>query len=134
MSQRIACGWGLARTDPRGQVLDCWFPQPRLGDQPGDQPAGLEAGRDPGREVDEAPRRVVIDLDAPPRDAADAYLRLHLLSHRLVRPRGLNLDGLFGVLANVVWTSVGPCAVEGFERVRLQLRRQLGPVTVLSVD
>ena len=63
-------------------------------------------------------RRRHVDLDAPPADAADVYLRLHLLSHRLVRPHGCSLDGLFGVLANVVWTTAGPCAVDGFERVR----------------
>ena len=63
-------------------------------------------------------RRVEIDLDAPPADTPDAYLRLHLLSHRLVAPRTINLDGIFGCLPNVVWTSAGPCAVEDFESVR----------------
>ena len=63
----------------------------------------------------------------------DAYLRLHLLSHRLVRPHGLNLDGIFGVLPNVVWTSAGPCSVDGFELTRLALRRH-GPVQVFGVD
>ena len=63
-------------------------------------------------------RLVTADLDAPPADTADAYLRLHLLSHRLVAPQPINLDGLFGVLTNVVWTSQGPCAVEGFELTR----------------
>jgi 2,3,4,5-tetrahydropyridine-2-carboxylate N-succinyltransferase len=72
-------------------------------------------------------------LAAPPADAHDAYLRLHLLSGRLVRPRGCNLDGIFGVLANVVWTSHGPCPVPGFEATRLRLRRR-GPVTVHGVD
>ena len=65
---------------------------------------------------------MVIDLDAAPADPADAYLRLHLLSHRLVAPNTVNLDGIFGVLPNVVWTNAGPCAVEGFERTRLRLR------------
>jgi 2,3,4,5-tetrahydropyridine-2-carboxylate N-succinyltransferase len=63
----------------------------------------------------------------------DAYLRLHLLSHRLVAPHGINLDGLIPVLPNVVWTSAGPCAVEGFEQVRLALRRR-GSVQVFGVD
>ena len=63
----------------------------------------------------------------------DAYLRLHLLSHRLVRPHGLNLDGIFGVLNNVVWTSAGPCSVDGFELTRLALRRH-GPLQVFGVD
>ncbi len=74
-----------------------------------------------------------IDLDAPPGDIPDAYLRLHLLSYRLVPPNGCNLDGIFGVLNNVVWTSVGPCAVEDFEQTRMALRRR-GPVHVLGVD
>jgi 2,3,4,5-tetrahydropyridine-2-carboxylate N-succinyltransferase len=65
--------------------------------------------------------RTVVDLDAGPVDVPDAYLRLHLLSHRLVRPHGVDLTGLFGVLPTVVWTSAGPCAVEGFEETRTRL-------------
>jgi 2,3,4,5-tetrahydropyridine-2-carboxylate N-succinyltransferase len=67
-------------------------------------------------------------------DAKDAYLRLHLLSHRLVKPHGQSLDGIFGLLANVVWTSVGPCAIEGFELTRARLKAKYGTVTVYSVD
>ncbi len=67
------------------------------------------------------------------RTATSRRLRLHLLSHRLVAPHGLNADGFFGVLTNVVWTNHGPCAVEGFEVVRARLRRR-GPVTVYGVD
>jgi 2,3,4,5-tetrahydropyridine-2-carboxylate N-succinyltransferase len=76
----------------------------------------------------------VIDLDAPPAHPPDAYLRLHLLSHRLVPPRGLNLDGVFGVLHNVAWTNHGPCTVAGFEATRARLRAAHGMVTVYSVD
>jgi 2,3,4,5-tetrahydropyridine-2-carboxylate N-succinyltransferase len=79
----------------------------------------------------------VIDLDAPPADVPDAYLRLHLLSHRLVSPHGLNLTGIFGVLPNVVWTNHGPCAVDGFETTRLRLRAGAGTgnqVEVFGVD
>jgi 2,3,4,5-tetrahydropyridine-2-carboxylate N-succinyltransferase len=75
-----------------------------------------------------------IDLSQAPSDAKDAYLRLHLLSHRLVQPHGQSLDGIFGLLANVVWTSVGPCAVEGFELTRAKLKAKYGTVTVYSVD
>ncbi len=78
-------------------------------------------------------RHVETDLDAPPADVPDAYLRLHLLSHRLVRPHGLNVDGIFGVLANVVWTSAGPCPVDDFESIRLRLRAD-GPLQVFGVD
>jgi 2,3,4,5-tetrahydropyridine-2-carboxylate N-succinyltransferase len=74
-----------------------------------------------------------IDLDAAPVDVPDVYLRLHLLSHRLVQPHGLNLDGLFGILPNNVWTPYGPCAVDDFERTRAALRHH-GQLHVLSVD
>jgi 2,3,4,5-tetrahydropyridine-2-carboxylate N-succinyltransferase len=74
-----------------------------------------------------------IQLDAAPLDAADVYLRLHLLSHRLVQPHGLNLDGVFGLLANVVWTNFGPCSPTNFEATRLALRAR-GPITVYGVD
>jgi 2,3,4,5-tetrahydropyridine-2-carboxylate N-succinyltransferase len=80
-----------------------------------------------------AVRTVIESLDDQAVDAHDAYLRLHLLSHRLVRPHGLNADGFFGVLANVVWTNYGPCAVAGFEIVRAKLRSR-GPVNVYGVD
>jgi len=75
----------------------------------------------------------VVNLDDAPRDTADAYLRLHLLSHRLARPNTINLDGLFGLLANVAWTSRGPVLAEELTRSLLALRSG-GPVTVFSVD
>jgi 2,3,4,5-tetrahydropyridine-2-carboxylate N-succinyltransferase len=75
-----------------------------------------------------------INLDAAPTDASDAYLRLHLLSHRLVKPHGQVLDGIFGLLANVVWTSHGPCAIEGFELTRARLKQKYGSVAVYGVD
>lgn len=91
-------------------------------------------GRDDDRGVHVVVVRTVIgSLEDKAADAYDAYLRLHLLSHRLVAPHGLNADGFFGVLTNVVWTNHGPCAVEGFESVRARLRKR-GPVTVYGVD
>jgi 2,3,4,5-tetrahydropyridine-2-carboxylate N-succinyltransferase len=78
-------------------------------------------------------RRVEVDLDSAPADTADAWLRLHLLSHRLVAPNTINLDGLFAALTNVVWTNHGPCAVEDFELTRLALMAR-GPVQVFGVD
>jgi 2,3,4,5-tetrahydropyridine-2-carboxylate N-succinyltransferase len=75
-----------------------------------------------------------IDLDAAPATTSDTYLRLHLLSHRLVRPRSINLDGIFNSLPNVVWTSAGPCAIEGFEGVRTRLRARGGHLTIYGVD
>ena len=136
--RRPAWGWGLATVHESGQVLDTWFPNPQLG-LPGDQdlaPAELISSRtdDETRRVEVRLVQTVIDLDAAPADTSDAYLRLHLLSHRLARPRTINLDGIFGALPNVVWTSAGPCAVEGFERTRVALRGNRGHVTVISVD
>lgn len=84
------------------------------------------------------PREVVVtfiqDLNEKPRDAHDAYLRLHLLSTRKVKPHGQSLEGLFGLLSNVVWTNVGPFAPEGFEQVRGLLRSQGVNVHVHSID
>ncbi|HET6626800.1 MAG TPA: 2,3,4,5-tetrahydropyridine-2,6-dicarboxylate N-succinyltransferase [Nocardioidaceae bacterium] len=127
----------------QGAVLDTWYPSPRLGNTTdGDdtdealkkQLLELE-GTDELRRV----RRTVVhtvveDLQSAPTDAHDAWLRLHLLSTRLVSPHSINLDGLFGVLTNVVWTNAGPCAVDGFEETRLRLRAAGRPVNVLGVD
>src|SRR5690349_11002264 len=137
MSERSAWGHGLTTITDDGQVLDTWFPEPALGARPADAgaPAGLAslAGQDTVRRVRTEVRLVEVDLDAAPADAPDAYLRLHLLSHCLVAPNTINLDGIFGVLPNVVWTNFGPCEVEGFERTRLRLRES-GPVQVFGVD
>ena len=134
---RWAWADGLATVTAQGAVLEAWFPSPCLGrPDPGSRPDGalLRQERvDTRRGVQRAFVRVVIDLDSPPADVPDAYLRLHLLSHRLVGPHGQNLDGLFGVLPNVVWTSAGPCAVEGFEATRARLMAD-GHVTVLGID
>jgi 2,3,4,5-tetrahydropyridine-2,6-dicarboxylate N-succinyltransferase len=89
---------------------------------------------DAARDVRTEVMHCEIDLDAPPATTSDAYLRLHLLSHRLVRPRSINLDGIFSALPNVVWTSAGPCAIEGFERVRTRLRARGGHLTIYGVD
>src|SRR5918998_6728635 len=134
---RAAWGWGLATVHESAGVLDTYFPAPALGaatedDAPTDLTAAARA--DELRSVRTEVRRVEVDLDAPPADTPDAYLRLHLLSHRLVVPRTINLDGIFRCLPNVVWTSVGPCAIEGFELVRTRLRAEHGIVTVYGVD
>ncbi|WP_159617952.1 2,3,4,5-tetrahydropyridine-2,6-dicarboxylate N-succinyltransferase [Arthrobacter zhaoguopingii] len=139
---RTAFGLGLATLAADGSVLEVWFPAPRLGeaeDQESDRALRSElealagAGADPVRRTTSALVSPSIDLGAPPADAVDAYLRLHLLSHRLATPNSINLDGIFGLLANVVWTNHGPCAAADFEGVRLALRAR-GPVSVLSVD
>ena len=140
-----ASGLGIATITDDGKVLDTWYPAPELGarGQSGTQqlsgddvPADLAAlvGVDEARGVSlVAVRTVIGDLSQPPTDAHDVYLRLHLLSHRLIRPHGANLDGQFGLLSNVVWTNHGPCAVEGFEMTRARLKAR-GPVAVYGVD
>lgn len=145
MSIQGATAVGIANVTTDGVVLDTWYPEPALGEvaetgtvvlDGSDVPPGPAAlvGSDDDRGVRQiAVRTSIADLSAAPVDAHDAYLRLHLISHRLVAPHGLNLDGVFGLLANVVWTNVGPCAVDGFEEVRAKLRAR-GPVTVYSID
>ncbi|MBO3100444.1 2,3,4,5-tetrahydropyridine-2,6-dicarboxylate N-succinyltransferase [Cellulomonas fengjieae] len=137
MTARTAWGFGLATVTDDGTTLDVWYPSPSLGSPDGSPaPASLSAGErvDEARAVRVQVVRTVIDLDTGPVDTADAYLRLHLLSHRLVRPHDQNLDGLFSVLPNVVWTDRGPCAVDCFEQTRGRLRAAGVTVTVLSVD
>jgi 2,3,4,5-tetrahydropyridine-2-carboxylate N-succinyltransferase len=131
----LAHGHGIA-TLSGSTVLDVWFPAPALGAITGTPDASLVALATPDldRNVTREVVSVEIDLKTPPQDAKDAYLRLHLLSHRLVKPHGQSLDGIFGLLANVVWTSVGPCAVEGFELTRARLKAKYGAIAVYGVD
>ena len=158
-----AWGLGLATVAADGRVLDTWYAEVHRGVARGVAEHGDKvghnggsathllssealiaahgvglvamAGVDPERQVEtRAVVTFIDDLSSAPVDAHDAYLRLHLLSHRLIRPHGTNLDGVFGLLANVVWTNQGPCAVEGFEQVRLRLRAAGRPVTVYGVD
>jgi 2,3,4,5-tetrahydropyridine-2,6-dicarboxylate N-succinyltransferase len=137
VTTRRAWGWGLATVHDEAGVLDVAFPAPALGaatDEPAPAAWAAAERTDELRGVRVELLRAEIDLDAPPADTADAYLRLHLLSHRLVAPRTVNLEGVFAVLPNVVWTSAGPCAVAGFEDVRWRLRAALGHLTVHGVD
>ncbi|MFI7704805.1 2,3,4,5-tetrahydropyridine-2,6-dicarboxylate N-succinyltransferase [Nonomuraea sp. NPDC049480] len=139
-----AFGVGLATIAADGTVLDTWFPSPELGDAPLSGTERLSAGEagelaslagpDAARGVEVVVVRTgIAKLSEAPVDAHDVYLRLHLLSARLIRPHGANLDGVFGLLANVVWTSFGPCPVPDFEQTRLRLRSR-GAVTVYGVD
>jgi 2,3,4,5-tetrahydropyridine-2-carboxylate N-succinyltransferase len=131
----IASGHGIA-TVSKGTTLDVWFPSPTLSALVGSAPAELSAlvGADEARGITREVVGVEIDITQAPVDAKDAYLRLHLLSHRLVKPHGLALDGIFGLLSNVVWTSAGPCAVDGFEMTRARLKASNGHVSVYGVD
>jgi 2,3,4,5-tetrahydropyridine-2-carboxylate N-succinyltransferase len=144
-----AVGVGLATVTTDGTVLDTWYPHPKLTDAGTSGTERLSAaetaellgeaaatllGPDTDRGVEVVAVRVTVGrLAAAPADTHDVYLRLHLLSHRLVQPRGQSLDGIFGLLSNVVWTNHGPCPVEGFEQTRLRLRSR-GAVTVYGVD
>ncbi|MET8750549.1 2,3,4,5-tetrahydropyridine-2,6-dicarboxylate N-succinyltransferase [Streptomyces sp. NPDC004667] len=142
---------GLATIAADGTVLDTWFPAPRLVAEPG--PAGTERltaeqavellgaaaakaiRSDAVRGVEVvAVRTAIASLEDKPLDAHDAYLRLHLLSHRLVKPHGQNLDGVFGLLANVAWTSLGPVPVDQVETVRLNARAEGLHLQVTSID
>ena len=134
-----ASGVGLATfagTDPQAAILDVWYPAPALGDEPTPVAHLADAaGDDPIRgTVTRVVTTRIADLSAPPADTADAYLRLHLLSHRLVRPRTVNLDGIFAVLPNVAWTSLGPVAIDALPEVQLRARIAGEPLTVLGVD
>ena len=137
-TSRTASGYGLATTAANGSVLDVWFPAPALGELSAQDASVKEqlaaaAQDDAERGTTQSVVAAQIDLDAAPADTADAWLRLHLLSHRLAAPNTLNLDGVFGLLTNVVWTNYGPCAVQDFELTRLKLRSR-GPVAVYGVD
>jgi 2,3,4,5-tetrahydropyridine-2,6-dicarboxylate N-succinyltransferase len=143
-----AWGIGVATVTADGQVLDTWYPTGKLGlgvpqdqDQPTNTPlptadlVGL-----PGAQPALAGQRtagvvtVIESLADPPEDAFDAYLRLHLLSHRLIRPHEANLDGLFGLLANVAWTSSGPCPADRVEELRMAERMAGRLLTIYGVD
>ncbi len=146
-----AIGAGLATIAEDGTVLDTWYPSPRLTEEPG--PAGTvrltaeqaaqelgdaaprALGQDPRRGVEVVAVRTVIgSTDDKPLDTHDVYLRLHLLSHRLVRPNAQNLEGIFGLLANVAWTSLGPVAVPRLEPTRLAARAEGLHLSVYGVD
>jgi 2,3,4,5-tetrahydropyridine-2-carboxylate N-succinyltransferase len=130
MTERTAWGYGLATIAGDGTVLDTWFPSPALGALPAGRdphiaPAELEAltGQDERRGVTIDFRTVAINLDAAPASTSDAYLRLHLLSHLLVQPNTINLDGIFGHLPIVAWTTVGPMLPADFAAKRAALQQ-----------
>ena len=136
-NQNSAYGFGIATQTQSGQILECSFYSLGVGSAPAasssDDYKSLE-GDDQIRRVKRVAVVVNIDLTEQPKDVADAYLRLHLLSHRVVKPHGLNLDGIFAILPNVVWTSVGACVVEGFEQIRPKLQNKYGNLVIYAVD
>jgi 2,3,4,5-tetrahydropyridine-2-carboxylate N-succinyltransferase len=136
-SQRMAYGVGVATQTESGQTLDCHFYSLGLGSKPANKQGetlNLQQDSDLIRKVKKIAVDISIDLSVAPKDVADVYLRLHLLSHRLVKPHSINLDNIFTLLPNVVWTSVGACEINSFDQVRLALQNKYGNLTVYSVD
>lgn len=134
---RAAWGRGLATVGRDDVVLDTWFRELGLGDEP--NPDTFEAyttgqRRDDVRQVSIRAVQVHINLDDPPTSTSDAYLRLHLLSHRIVQPRTINLDGVFAQLATVAWTNLGPAPTEAIEELRWRVRHDGGVLTVHGLD
>ncbi len=136
-SQSMAYGVGVATQTESGQTLDCHFHSIGLGSKPANKQGetlNLQQDSDLIRKVKKIAVDISIDLSVAPKDVADVYLRLHLLSHRLVKPHNINLDNIFTLLPNVVWTSVGACEINSFDQVRLALQNKYGNLTVYSVD
>jgi len=130
-----AYGYGVATIAANGDLLDTWYLEVGLGSATGSAPDRTAyLAPDAIRGVTKQAVDLEITLSDAPTTAADAYLRLHLLSHRLVKPHGLNLDGLFGLLTNVAWTSAGPCSLVDFPATAARLRAAFGNLTVYGVD
>jgi 2,3,4,5-tetrahydropyridine-2,6-dicarboxylate N-succinyltransferase len=132
----FAYGYGVATIASDGTVLDTYFSKLGLGKLSENSAPDLSRllKDDPIRATKSQIVQCETELSKAPVDAVDVYLRLHLLSHRVIKPHGASLDGLFSLLANVVWTSHGPCQVSGFEEVREALRARDGFITVYGVD
>jgi 2,3,4,5-tetrahydropyridine-2-carboxylate N-succinyltransferase len=130
-----AWGHAIVTVARDGIPLSFYFPDPQLG-APGSADLAVPSeSQDPVRAVRVARQLCVIaDLDQPPADSGDAYLRLHLLSHRLVRPNSVNLEGIFTVLPNVCWTSLGPVAVSEIGAARQRALARGIHLGVRSVD
>jgi 2,3,4,5-tetrahydropyridine-2-carboxylate N-succinyltransferase len=139
---KMAWGAGLATIAADGSVLDTWYRWLGWGefgddDCPTDEiesRLGMRDTADDVRRVTIRPVRLTIDVDEPPASASDAYLRLHLLSHRLAAPRTINMDGTFGALNNVAWTNLGPVAVSDLDDVRLTVKLAGGVLSVHGLD
>ena len=130
-----AWGVGLATIAADGTTLDTFFRHLGLGAAvPANTPTETQSTTDENRGVAIMPTTLVIDTDAAPASATDVYLRLHLLSHRICLPRTINLDGAFGLLTNVAWTSIGPVALHTLDDVRYNLLRQGQHLVVHGVD
>jgi 2,3,4,5-tetrahydropyridine-2-carboxylate N-succinyltransferase len=141
MSEEITRAWGhgLATKDAEGNILDVWFPDPKLGPAPKTDelwvvPKELDAlvGSDPRREIETQVVRTEIDLSQPVSSTEDAYLRLHLLSHLLVKPNTISLEGLIGAMPIVAFTSIGSVALNDLDRLRPALNK--AGVVIHAID
>ncbi len=128
MTDTTAWALGIATVANNATVLDAWFPMPHLGAMPADvDPHAVPTefkeflGEDPRRAVRRDFVVVESDLGSPPSSTVDAYLRLHLLSHRLAKPNTINLDGIFALLPTVAWTNAGPLHPDDATRLRAPL-------------
>lgn len=141
-----AAATGIANIAMDGTVLDTWFPKPRLSEDVvssgtrrlGAQDISPQLLRqvllDEDRRVEQvAVHTTIKDLSEPARDAHDAYLRLHLLSHRIVKPGEMNMRGTYDMLSTVAWTNKGPCLPDNFEALRTNLRIR-GLIHVYAID
>jgi 2,3,4,5-tetrahydropyridine-2-carboxylate N-succinyltransferase len=133
-AQQNAFGIGIATQNQAGEILECWFHTLGIGSKTGVDKFPELLTTDEIRMVKRVNLSLEIDLTKPAKDVADVYLRLQLLSHRIVKPHGLNLDGIFGILPNLVWSSVGPCEVSTFNEVQPMLRAKHQSLVVYGVD
>jgi 2,3,4,5-tetrahydropyridine-2-carboxylate N-succinyltransferase len=134
INNNLAYGIGIATQNEAGQTLEVWYHSLGLGKKVGSEKFGELLTTDSIRKVKRVNLSIEIDLTKPATDVADVYLRLQLLSHRIVKPHGLNLDGIFGILPNLVWSSVGPCEVSTFNEIQPLLRAKHGNLVVYGVD
>jgi 2,3,4,5-tetrahydropyridine-2-carboxylate N-succinyltransferase len=133
-AQQNAFGIGIATQNQAGEILECWFHTLGTGSKTGVDKFPELLTTDEIRKVKRVKLSLEIDLTKPAKDVADVYLRLQLLSHRIVKPHGLNLDGIFGILPNLVWSSVGPCEVSTFNEVQPLLRAKHQSLVIYGVD
>jgi 2,3,4,5-tetrahydropyridine-2-carboxylate N-succinyltransferase len=137
---RMAWGAGFTTEAADGTTLDAWYRWLGWGEYGVDAPEEVDTALAGGDRVDELrrvvvrPIRITIDVDAAPTSAADVFLRLQLLSHRLTPPRSINLDGVFGQLATVAWTDLGPVLASDLDDVRLAVRSDGRTLVVRSLD
>ena len=132
-----AFGVGVASVNSDNQIIEARFLKAELSKIDEKQIASSIDSlitQDLIRKISTKKISIQISLDAAPKDVADVYLRLHLLSMRKVKPNQINLDGVFGILPNLIWSSIGPCQLENFEIVRAELLAKYPAIAFYGVD